>query len=66
MAGSRPLWAEAALKYTETPRITKSMHAALADLKLDELIVVHAGTASFPLAERIRASPIEALIGRNE
>jgi len=35
-------------KYTETPRTTKSMHTALADLKLDELIVVHAGTRIVP------------------
>jgi hypothetical protein len=50
-------------KYTETPRTTKSMHAALADLRLDELVVVHAGEASFPLADRIRACPLAAHIG---
>lgn len=49
-------------KYTETPRTTKSMHAALADLNLDELIVVHPGEASFPLGDRIHARPLaEAL-----
>jgi hypothetical protein len=31
------------------------MHTALEDLALDRLDVIHAGDATFPLAERIRA-----------
>ena len=42
-------------KRTVAPKITRSMHVALEDLALDELIVVHAGSDSFPMAERIRA-----------
>lgn len=43
------------LKRTTTPRVTPSMRIALDDLGLDELVVVHAGSRSFPLGERIRA-----------
>lgn len=31
------------------------MRNAMADLKLDELVVVHAGDECFPLGERLRA-----------
>ena len=43
------------IKRTSAPHTTRSMHTALADLGLDRLDVVHAGDATFPLAERIRA-----------
>ncbi len=43
------------LKRTVSPRVTRSMRTALADLKLERLDVVHAGEGTFPLAERIRA-----------
>lgn len=46
-------------KLTETPRTSKSMHAALADLRLDELTVVYPGADCFPLADRIYARPLE-------
>lgn len=42
-------------KHTSTPRSTRSMHAALRDLGLDSLDVVHPGAETFPLKERIRA-----------
>lgn len=45
-------------KYTETPRTSKSMHAAIDDLKLDELVVVYPGEFSFPLGDRIHARPL--------
>lgn len=51
--GSRRLGFE--FKRTSAPVITPSMRAALADLALDRLDVVHAGPTSFPLAPRIRA-----------
>lgn len=50
-------------KYTETPRTTKSMHTAIADLRLDELSVIHPGAASFPLGEKIHARPLHEVIG---
>ncbi len=42
-------------KYTDAPRMTRSMHSALADLGLDRLDVVHAGRHTFPLSENVRA-----------
>lgn len=42
-------------KYTETPRVTRSMRIAMEDLELDRLWVVHAGGESFPLDDRIDA-----------
>lgn len=44
-------------KRTSAPTVTRSMHIALADLKLDRLDVIHAGRDTFPLAPRIRAVP---------
>lgn len=42
-------------KYTAEPRLTRSMHTALADLRLDWLDVVHTGEQTFPLAKSVRA-----------
>jgi len=42
-------------KRTDAPEVTKSMNIAMADLGLDELIVLHGGKESWPMAERIRA-----------
>jgi len=42
-------------KYSDAPQTTRSMHIALADLKLDSLDMVHAGRHTFPLAENVRA-----------
>lgn len=42
-------------KYSDAPQVTRSMHIALADLKLDSLDMVHAGQHTFPLAEKVRA-----------
>jgi predicted AAA+ superfamily ATPase len=43
------------IKRTAAPKVSKSMRIAAADLKVDRLDVVHAGTETFPLAEGIRA-----------
>lgn len=51
--GSRRLGFE--FKRSDSPGTTKSMHAAMADLSLERLDVVHAGEHTCPLAERIRA-----------
>jgi uncharacterized protein len=48
-------------KRTDSPRVTRSMHIAMSDLRLDRLDVVHAGRDTFPLAERIMAVPISRL-----
>ena len=46
-------------KRSDHPTMTKSMHTALADLRLDRLTVVVPGTASYPLADRVRVRGIQ-------
>lgn len=43
------------IKYTDTPKVTKSMRIAQQDLKLDQLAVVYPGSTVFPLAKQITA-----------
>ena len=50
------------IKYTSTPRLTKSMKIAIEDLKLKHLDVVFPGEESFPLASNVRAVGLRALI----
>lgn len=45
-------------KRSDSPSTSKSMHIAIEDLQLDHLIVVHAGEATFPLAEKIIAKAL--------
>lgn len=42
-------------KRTTAPKLTRSMRSALSDLRLDDLLVVHAGPDSFPLGDDARA-----------
>ena len=42
-------------KRTSAPRLTRSMHSALTDLKLDRLFVVFPGDSRFPLRKRVEA-----------
>lgn len=49
------------IKYTDAPRITKSMHIAQQDLKLDHLAVIFPGSIIFPLAENITAYGFETI-----
>ena len=42
-------------KRTSTPRMTRSMHSALTDLKLDRIFVVHPGRDLSRLHERVEA-----------
>ncbi|MDZ4185660.1 MAG: ATP-binding protein, partial [Desulfuromonadales bacterium] len=49
-------------KYTSAPSITRSMHIAMTDLKLDDLYVVHPGTGEFPLAAHITAIGLRELM----
>ena len=48
-------------KRTTSPVVTPSMRSALVDLSLDRLDVLHAGSASFPLAPQIFAVAANAL-----
>jgi uncharacterized protein len=49
-------------KRTVAPRLTRSMHSALADLHLERLEVVHAGDQTFPLARSVRALALPRLL----
>ena len=49
-------------KRTVAPRLTRSMHTALADLRLERLDVVHAGDQTFPLAAHVRAVALRRLL----
>jgi hypothetical protein len=49
--GSRRFGLE--FKYADAPRMTRSIHAALSDLELDRVFVVHPGERSYPLHERV-------------
>jgi uncharacterized protein len=57
--GNRRLGFE--LKLTSSPRVTPSMRSALKDLNLEELVVIHAGGESYPLAPGIRAVALARL-----
>jgi uncharacterized protein len=48
-------------KYTDTPRLTKSMHIASEDLKLDHLYLVHPHNRTFPLSENVTALGLQTL-----
>jgi predicted AAA+ superfamily ATPase len=43
------------VKRTTSPGLTKSMHTAIASLRLDRLYLVHAGEHSFPLSDTAEA-----------
>lgn len=49
-------------KRTVAPRLTRSMHSALADLRLERLDVIHAGDQTFPLADTVRAVALRRLL----
>jgi hypothetical protein len=53
-------WA-AEFKYTDAPRKTMSMQAALRDLGLAHLWVVYPGSRKYPLAENITAFPLSSI-----
>ena len=42
-------------KRTAAPKLSRSMHIALRDLRLSRLDVVHAGKDTFPLSSDVRA-----------
>ena len=48
-------------KYQDAPKMTKSMHMALADLKLDFLWVVYPGNSSYLMDERVECVPLHEL-----
>ncbi len=53
------------IKYTESPSVTGSMRAAAETLRLDRLLVVVPGAATFPLAEQVDCVGLERLADLN-
>lgn len=51
-------------KYGDAPSLTKSMHIAQHDLKLERLFVVHPGRNSYPLNERTEVVAITSVRAR--
>jgi len=49
-------------KFTESPKTTKSMHAALRDLKLEKLYIAYPGTDRYPVHESIEVCSIPELV----
>ncbi|HVG10693.1 MAG TPA: hypothetical protein VNM67_23520 [Thermoanaerobaculia bacterium] len=54
------------VKRTAAPKLTRSMATVLKDLELERLDVVHAGRATFPLAEKVRAVAAHDLLDQIE
>jgi len=50
------------IKYADAPGTTRSMHIAMADLKLDHLFVVHPGKDRYEIAPRIEVIPLIELL----
>jgi len=48
-------------KLSDAPGTTRSMHTAIETLGLENLFVIYPGTATYPLAPRIRATPLTDL-----
>jgi uncharacterized protein len=64
MRGGRRIGFE--FKFTDKPATSRSMHIALADLKLDYLWVVHPGRHRHQLADRIEAIGLAELVTSKE
>lgn len=50
------------IKYSHTPKMTRSIHSALKDLKLDKLFVVYHGDRRFPLHDKVEACGAKEII----
>ncbi len=48
-------------KYSDSPKMTKSMSIALQDLKLDHIFLIFPGTLSFPLEQKVTACGLDAI-----
>lgn len=53
-------------KYSDAPAMTKSMHIALEDLKLERIFVVYPGQVTYPLHEHAEALPLAQIHKRLE
>ncbi len=48
-------------RYTSTPKVTRSMHSAMEDLDLDEIIIVYPGDNTYQLTKTIRVTNLQHL-----
>ena len=48
-------------KYSSAPKVTRSMHTALEDLKLDRITIVSPGDGDYPLTENVRVAGLRTL-----
>jgi hypothetical protein len=53
-------------KRIDAPSLTPSIRIALEDLNLERIAVVYPGVKRYPLAERVEAVPLEALVHGTE
>ena len=60
MRGMRRIGFE--VKRTTAPSLTPSMRIAMTDLRLEQLYVVHAGDATFPLSKQVHAVALGDLL----
>ncbi len=61
LAGGRRIGVE--FKFADAPSMTRSLHAAMEDLRLDEAWLVHPGTGRYRVHEKAEAIPLaEALV----
>lgn len=51
------------IKRADAPALTPSMRSALADLKLEQLVILYPGSQAYQLESRVRVLPIGALSG---
>lgn len=50
------------IKYQDAPVMTKSLHIALKDLKLERAWIVYPGRESYPVHERVRVCPLKEVL----
>lgn len=55
-------WRGFEIKHTSAPKVTRSMHLALAELPLASVDIIHAGDETYPLAKGIRAVAAKRLL----
>lgn len=53
------------IKYSETPKVTRSMHQIIEDLKLDQFFIVYQGKHRLELEAKIQLLPVNDIIKEN-